>query len=177
MFHFYLCLFVFILKEIEVRPARILGVEMLLAAIFEAETLVDPVSRCIRGQGIEADCLHAFTLGKMYGLANHLRTDAISLMFRTDSKDMNYSHLVIGYLLCPIYRVIVLALIHCDSHCADDDAAIPIQIHTFLIDISADGRSRGMLAFLPSGIDGHLWRAFCHIIEKSDDGVEVVMCC
>ena len=42
-----LILFVFVLKEIEVRPAGVLGVEVLLAAILETETLVEPVGGCI----------------------------------------------------------------------------------------------------------------------------------
>ena len=54
-------LMAFIFKEIEVCPASVLGVEVLLAAILEAETFVDFVGGCVRGKSIEADGLPAFT--------------------------------------------------------------------------------------------------------------------
>ena len=41
-------LFILVLKEIEVRPAGVLGVEMLLAAILKAETLVEPAISGVR---------------------------------------------------------------------------------------------------------------------------------
>ena len=47
VFHLSYYLFVFVLIEIEVRPAGVLGIEMLLAAILEAETFVEPVGGSI----------------------------------------------------------------------------------------------------------------------------------
>ena len=44
-----------VVEKIEVRPACVFGIEVLLAAILEAETLVKPVGGRIRGKGIETD--------------------------------------------------------------------------------------------------------------------------
>ena len=43
-----------IFKEIEISPACVLGVEVLLAAILETETFVEFVGGCVRSKGIVA---------------------------------------------------------------------------------------------------------------------------
>ena len=55
-------------KEIKVRPAGILSIEMLLSTLPEAEALIDSVRRCIRSECIETDGLHAICLSKMNSL-------------------------------------------------------------------------------------------------------------
>ena len=77
------------------------------------------MGRCIRGECIESDSLHAICLGKTDGLANHLRTDALALSIRTHRKDMNDSRLIILNLLRPLDGMIVIALIHSYSHCSN----------------------------------------------------------
>ena len=59
-------------KEIEVRPACVLGVEVLFAAILEAETFIEFVGGGVRSEGIETDGLHAICLSKMNSFAYHL---------------------------------------------------------------------------------------------------------
>ena len=74
----------------------------------------------IRGECIKADGFHSICLGKTDGLANHLRTDAFALSIRAHSKDVNDSGLIIFYRLRPLDGMIVLALIHGDSHRTND---------------------------------------------------------
>ena len=70
--------------------------------------------------------MHTIILSETDGLANHLRADTFALRVRTDGEDMNHSHPVVGHLLSPVDGVIVLALIHRDSHRADDDVIFSI---------------------------------------------------
>lgn len=57
-------------KEIKVRPAGILSIEMLLSTLLEAEALIDSVGRLVRGERIDTDGLHAICLSKMNSLKN-----------------------------------------------------------------------------------------------------------
>ena len=43
-----------------------------------------------------------------------------------------------------------------------DGVVLLIQVQTSFIDISLDTLECGMFAFLPSGIDGHIWRMLRH---------------
>ena len=113
-------------KEIKVRPAGILSIEMLLSTQLQAEGLVDSVGGLVRGERIETDGLHAICLSKTDSLKNHLRADAFTLPVRTDGKNMNHGHFIVTHLPRPFYRVIVLALIHRDSHRPDDAAILTI---------------------------------------------------
>ena len=150
---------------------------MLRAAILEAEAFVEAMGGGVGGKGIEADGLHATTLGKADGIADHLRADARALAIGADGKDVNHGHLVIYHLPAPLYCVIILALIHRQSHCRYDFSTFLIYIHAPFIDIGSDAFFRRVLTFAPSSIRGHLWRTFSHIIVESDDGVIVVLCC
>ena len=122
-------------------------------------------------------CVQAFWLSKMNSLANHLRADAFALPVRADGKDMDDGDLIVTHLPRLFYRVIVLTLIHRDCHRPDDATILTVQIHAPLLNISLDAFFRRMLAFAPSGVCGHLWRALRHVIIESDDGVEVVLSC
>ena len=64
------------LKEIEVGPACVFCIEVLLAPVFEAQAFVHSVGWRVRREGIKADGLHAVLLGKMYGFSHHFRADA-----------------------------------------------------------------------------------------------------
>jgi hypothetical protein len=66
-------------KEIEVCPASVLGVEVLLAAILEAETFVDFVGGCVRGKSIEI--LTSFPFHRHLLIFCHLLREGILSVF------------------------------------------------------------------------------------------------
>ena len=90
---------------------------------------------------------------------------------------MNHSHLFVWHLQRPIYRVIILTLIHRHCHRTNYFSIIFIKIHTPLIDIGSDAFNCRVLALAPSGVCGHLWRTLRHIIIEGDDGIKVLLCC
>ena len=121
-------LLVFIFKEKEVRPAGVLGIEVLFAAVLKAQPLVDLVRRSIRSQGVKTDRLHALAFSQPDSLTNHLRADAGTLFVGTYGQDMYHGYFVIGHVPGPINRVIILALVHCHRHSANDDVLFPVQV-------------------------------------------------
>lgn len=124
-------------------------------------------------QCVQADRLHPAALRQGDGLADHLRADAGPLPVRPDGEDMDNRHLVVSKLPRPLYRVIVLPLVHRDCHGTDDVVTLPVEVQTAFSDIGLDAVSRRVLSFLPAGMGGHLGRSLCDVLVECQDGLEI----